>query len=91
MPKEEQTKIGKIVNRHKAGTLNEIVWIEEYNKDGIIIYSDDVFGKVKITKGKATAIDTDVAAVDGIVAFSDYMTGGVGGLVPYVPYVKKER
>lgn len=88
---EEPTKIEKIAKRAANGTLDTPVWVEEYNKDGIVIFSDDIFGKVKLIVNEKTSIDAQMIAIDGIIAFSAYFAGGIGGILPYVPYVKKDK
>lgn len=91
MPKDSKTKVEKTAQRVKDGIYNQPHWAEEYNKEGIVIYSDDLFGKIKLSIGDSEpVISATTVALDGIVAFSDYFAGGIGGIVPYVPYIRKD-
>lgn len=66
-------------------------WVKKYNKDGLIVYEDAIFGQVKLVTPKGnTIIGKDIAAIDGIVAFGKYYEGGIGGLKAYHPYVPRE-
>lgn len=80
----KKTKIEKIVKRKKPE------WIEKYNKDGIIVYGDPIFGRVKLTTPEGTDIGKNIVAIGGIVAFGEYYEGGIGKLSAYHPYIPRE-
>ena len=77
---EEKTKIERIVKGERPE------WVKKYEKDGIVVYGDPIFGRVKLITPKGMAIDDNMAAVGGIVAFGEQYKG-IGGLIPYMPYV----
>lgn len=61
-------------------------WEQMYNKDGISIFGDLIFGRVKLITPEGESTASDIAAVGGIVAFGEYYEGGIGKIKAYIPY-----
>lgn len=78
--KFEATRLEKMAKGEKPE------WKQMYNKDGISVFSDPIFGRVKLITPEGGATAKDVAAVNGIVAFSEYYEGGIGKIKVYIPY-----
>jgi len=60
-----------------------IMWYKMYEKDGIIIYADRAFGKIKLVTPKGESIDTEMVIVEDVIAFGLYYEGFVEVYVPY--------
>lgn len=78
--KFEATRLEKMVKGGKSE------WEQMYNKDGISVFSDPIFGRVRLVTPEGESIAKDVAAVEGVVAFSEYYEGGIGKIKMYIPY-----
>lgn len=76
----EPTRLERMVKGEKPE------WKLMYSKDGISVFSDPIFGRVKLVTPEGGSTAKDVAAVNGVVAFSEYYEGGIGKIEVCIPY-----
>lgn len=80
--KEQKTVIKRLVKGESPS------WQEVYNKDGIVIHIDPLFGLIQLTTPGGSEIGENMVSMGRIVVFGEFYKGR-GELEIHKPYILK--